>query len=1300
MLNDEVTYVDDTTTKMPSAFEKMQRKLRIADKENKPLFKSDEKAGERLKKSIKGYLIGIPAMVSEGFDITKAIVDEAKKNPTALTAKTLSPIVDEVQKILGRENFEKQLKKLGIESDPNDPYQIAGELLSPTGPLLVSSKILKKGATFVKDKTEDFFKSISPGGGSGGAAFETAGAGKITKPVKAMDETKALNHPMIIGSKSPEGQAAIKSYENLRTEKPKLTQDEVYLETGVYIGPDGKYRYNLDNRTAKINDNFKKNEDIINVDNFKKGDIKTFLLKDVMDFKNLYSQYNKPFYNVDNKLVSTKLEDVKVRFVKEEKLGLGSYSFSDDVITINLESNYIKNSDHWFSTLLHETQHAIQHREGFITGANVESVLKKNNSKDYEDYIKYKDDKITLSKEREAEIRKSYQKALEEYRDKYGEIEARFVQKLYKDRVKNNLNEFEVRELTPLKEKSIKGTNVFDTGGNKVQNLADPDKFRYENVNKKVKPTNVNLHNDLNDLELITGYVNTGQSGKSGVGKNEIINRFESNSTLKEKSINALNKKNAINPETNTVTVYRAIITRDGKQINPENKISASLSVDSLIKNVNEFTKQSFGEGLTAKSKVGMFDNVFIAKYEVPKENVIGYLPAFKNNINKDVNKVLNDKGFGQEKIAGFQKIKNQTNHAKKLIDEQDEILVDVSNVNMQVMKNLKGANRPISQTGSFNKIIQKIATGQIKTLEDLNANMSSSHFVLEDISVPNARELEQVERQKFLDYYKNFFKVKNMNKGGGIMKQQMELFEEGGLKDEGNTVDPVSGNEVPPGSNQEEVRDDIPAQLSEGEFVFPADVVRYIGLEKLMVMRQEAKAGLARMEEMGQMGNSDEATLPDDMPFKTSSEEDDMPFTMEDLDTEEETEYNRGGVVHAQAGTFIANNPNVTTQQSMFQNQNLPSSNITQPVNYNVPNIPAPVGGFTPKFSGQVGQTGQQGTTPTFQTLIGRNPGQYDEMREYRNEAGMKLNIPFKNGEPIYPIPEGYTYIDPEATKTEEVTTKEVKPQTARVVEEQGGDALDNKPGGAVDLTGANLSYKSMFNMDKLDTELRNIAVNQVDLFNSYATVERGLTGKIDLNNAILQAQVVAMTDFKKKVRGTIDFNLVDLDDDNRNKLADELNLQKAKYENLFTDAEGKTLSLQELIDKTNKISKKLGRQRDSLSMNDFTVVTKTGKKTNIVSKKKVNSVLRTLVADEDFQRGRQVQKNEEIFKKQDIEAGKDPKRSDDSFDPSAPTTMSDFGSATDQADPDFQPVAKGGLLKKKKPKVKNMKRGGLASR
>ena len=42
---------------------------------------------------------------------------------------------------------------------------------------------------------------------------------------------------------------------------------------------------------------------------------------------------------------------------------------------------------------------------------------------------------------------------------------------------------------------------------------------------------------------------------------------------------------------------------------------------------------------------------------------------------------------------------------------------------------------------------------------------------------------------------------------------------------------DPVSGNEIPPGSLAREVRDDIPAQLSDGEYVVPADVVQYYGV-------------------------------------------------------------------------------------------------------------------------------------------------------------------------------------------------------------------------------------------------------------------------------------------------------------------------------------------------------------------------------------------------------------------------------------------------------------------------------------
>jgi hypothetical protein len=92
-------------------------------------------------------------------------------------------------------------------------------------------------------------------------------------------------------------------------------------------------------------------------------------------------------------------------------------------------------------------------------------------------------------------------------------------------------------------------------------------------------------------------------------------------------------------------------------------------------------------------------------------------------------------------------------------------------------------------------------------------------------------------------------------NKGGAVRN----LLATGGVMQEGGTKDPVSGNDVPAGALKEEVRDDVPAQLSPGEFVFPADVTRYIGLDKLMQIREAAKEGLKEMESKGQMGNAEE---------------------------------------------------------------------------------------------------------------------------------------------------------------------------------------------------------------------------------------------------------------------------------------------------------------------------------------------------------------------------------------------------------------------------------------------------------
>ena len=70
-----------------------------------------------------------------------------------------------------------------------------------------------------------------------------------------------------------------------------------------------------------------------------------------------------------------------------------------------------------------------------------------------------------------------------------------------------------------------------------------------------------------------------------------------------------------------------------------------------------------------------------------------------------------------------------------------------------------------------------------------------------------------------------------------------------------GEVTDPISGNEVPEGSFPNEVRDDVPAMLSEGEYVVPADVLRFYGLKFFEDLRENAKIEIARMSQEGRIG-------------------------------------------------------------------------------------------------------------------------------------------------------------------------------------------------------------------------------------------------------------------------------------------------------------------------------------------------------------------------------------------------------------------------------------------------------------
>ena len=259
-------------------------------------------------------------------------------------------------------------------------------------------------------------------------------------------------------------------------------------------------------------------------------------------------------------------------------------------------------------------------------------------------------------------------------------------------------------------------------------------------------------------------------------------------------------------------------------------------------------------------------------------------------------------------------------------------------------------------------------------------------------------------------------------NRGGTPMDEQMSMFKEGGLLDEGGEVDEESGNDVPIGGTKEGVRDDIPAMLSEGEFVFPEDVTRYHGLEKLMTLRQEAKMGLKKMEAMGQMGNSEEATIPDD-----------LPFSMDDLlvvvTGEEEAEGKKDDEpIKAQAGTFVAptqpagtftpsgqqlNNMGVMGfQESMYGQQGIQNNNTGVPA----PSVPA--SSVVPTVQTPQVNTGYSAptvpATPVDQTNFVEDVSDIYKPVKYINPtSGETMTINEYQGNPVSAVPAGFVRYD-----------------------------------------------------------------------------------------------------------------------------------------------------------------------------------------------------------------------------------------------------------------------------------------------
>lgn len=210
-------------------------------------------------------------------------------------------------------------------------------------------------------------------------------------------------------------------------------------------------------------------------------------------------------------------------------------------------------------------------------------------------------------------------------------------------------------------------------------------------------------------------------------------------------------------------------------------------------------------------------------------------------------------------------------------------------------------------------------------------------------------------------------------------------LVAKGGIMQEGGTVDEASGNDVPPGSLKEEVRDDVDAKLSVGEYVFPADVTRYYGLAKLEEMRKEAQANLKQMESGGRMGNSEQVSE------EASDEYDEKEFSsavdsaMQEQDNDENG-YAEGGMVKSyDVGGAVTYDP-VASKETYKR---------------------APLKGF--------------------------------EMIPMSDDKGNTIYIPFINGKPQLNIPPGFA-IRAAAPKAETPVTDSTTPTAPAADQPRGG--------------------------------------------------------------------------------------------------------------------------------------------------------------------------------------------------------------------------------------------------------------------
>ena len=353
------------------------------------------------------------------------------------------------------------------------------------------------------------------------------------------------------------------------------------------------------------------------------------------------------------------------------------------------------------------------------------------------------------------------------------------------------------------------------------------------------------------------------------------------------------------------------------------------LKEEYIRRNYNPVRKDDFGNPITAIEELDI--SIFFTKYpeaegmeDYEKFVTSGTIPSFPDVLNK----MTPANSPSEPKIISFsekQKDKKLQEFSKKLsstiaerVSKMGELVGELKeagiygdyNVGAVVQgQNYKGDPKPFTVEGqSLQKV--KLNNPTLKRVEErlgmkFNYIEKDGDYYIAMLNIAQ-KDADGITRtQAYLDAIKHKeYPVlsgptgsvpKEFNKGGTAMKDQMEM-----SFGQAETVDPVSGNDVPPGSLPEEVRDDIPARLSEGEYVVPADVVRYYGVKFFEDLRTQAKMGLTQMDADGRIGGEPME------PQQAELSDDDLNSIIEQaMQQEQPMMANEGGVVGYKHGGY-----------------------------------------------------------------------------------------------------------------------------------------------------------------------------------------------------------------------------------------------------------------------------------------------------------------------------------------------------------------------------------------------------------